>query len=80
MFVSLLCVVVVVMVVRGGLTVAGDGGRHVQTDMGDTGARLMGRKEAPTTIQESVEGICVRVSLFRGRGRRRVMLMSCAGR
>ncbi|KAK3904911.1 hypothetical protein C8A05DRAFT_42060 [Staphylotrichum tortipilum] len=34
---------------------------HVQTDMGDVGARLMGRKEAPTTIQESVDGICARI-------------------
>lgn len=29
--------------------------------MGDTGARLMGRKEAPTTIQDSVDGILARV-------------------
>lgn len=36
--------------------------RHVQTDMGDSGARLMGRKEAPTTLQQSVDGICARVS------------------
>ncbi|KAK4235195.1 hypothetical protein C8A03DRAFT_18032 [Achaetomium macrosporum] len=34
---------------------------HVQTDMGDQGARLMGRKEAPTTLRESVEGICARI-------------------
>ncbi len=69
MFISLLFVVVMmVMVARRGLTVTDDGGRHVQTDMGDTGARLMGRKEAPTTIQESVEGICARVSFCRGCG------------
>lgn len=35
--------------------------RHVQTDMGDQGARLMGRKEAPTTLEDSVRGICTRV-------------------
>ncbi|EME39084.1 dehydrogenase-like protein [Dothistroma septosporum NZE10] len=34
---------------------------HVQTDMGDSGARLMGRKEAPTTLQQSVDGICARI-------------------
>ena len=61
-----------------GLTVTG--GRHVQTDMGDVAARLMGRKEAPTTIQDSVEGICGRVSSFRGCGGKGVMLMCCADR
>ena len=35
--------------------------RHVQTDMGDQGARLMGRDEAPTTLDDSVRGICARV-------------------
>jgi hypothetical protein len=46
---------------KRGLTLAVLIGRHVQTDMGDQGARLMGRKEAPTTLQESVNGICARV-------------------
>lgn len=31
--------------------------------MGDAGARLMGRKEAPTTLKESVNGIIARVSV-----------------
>ncbi|KAE8362109.1 hypothetical protein BDV27DRAFT_160071 [Aspergillus caelatus] len=31
---------------------------HVQTDMGDQGARLMGRPQAPTTVADSVAGIC----------------------
>lgn len=31
--------------------------------MGDQGARLMGRKEAPTTLETSVNGICARVCL-----------------
>ncbi|RMJ28736.1 hypothetical protein PHISP_00381 [Aspergillus sp. HF37] len=35
---------------------------HVQTDMGEQGARLMGRKEAPTTIGESVAGIRARTN------------------
>ncbi|KAK9781102.1 putative Norsolorinic acid ketoreductase nor1 [Seiridium cardinale] len=34
---------------------------HVQTDMGAQGARLMGRKEAPVTIDDSVNGICARI-------------------
>ncbi|KAK4175374.1 hypothetical protein QBC36DRAFT_331608 [Triangularia setosa] len=34
---------------------------HVQTDMGDQGARLMGRSKAPTTIDESITGICARI-------------------
>lgn len=35
--------------------------RHVQTDMGAQGARLMGRPEAPVTLDDSVNGICARV-------------------
>ncbi|OGM47494.1 aflatoxin biosynthesis ketoreductase nor-1 [Aspergillus bombycis] len=34
---------------------------HVQTDMGDQGARLMGRPRAPTTVADSVAGICARI-------------------
>ncbi|KNG83779.1 hypothetical protein ANOM_008218 [Aspergillus nomiae NRRL 13137] len=34
---------------------------HVQTDMGDQGARLMGRPQAPTTVADSVAGICARI-------------------
>ena len=29
----------------------------VQTDMGNTGAQLLGMKEAPTTLEESVGGM-----------------------
>ena len=36
----------------------------------------MGRKEAPTTIQESVDGICARVSAF-VLATEEVMLISC---
>lgn len=39
-------------------------GSHVQTDMGDQGARLMGRSKAPTTIEESITGICARVCSY----------------
>ncbi|KAL4865138.1 hypothetical protein BDV12DRAFT_175087 [Aspergillus spectabilis] len=35
---------------------------HIQTDMGAQAARLFGRKEAPTTIEESVSGICARMA------------------
>lgn len=35
---------------------------HVQTDMGAQGARLLGRKEAPTTVQESVDNILTRIN------------------
>lgn len=38
-----------------------DQSRHIQSDMGAQAARLFGRKEAPTTIEESVTGICARV-------------------
>ncbi|CAK4034463.1 aflatoxin biosynthesis ketoreductase nor-1 [Lecanosticta acicola] len=34
---------------------------HVQTDMGDQGARLMGRKSAPTTVSDSVRGVFARI-------------------
>ncbi|KAL3458186.1 hypothetical protein BJX64DRAFT_228447 [Aspergillus heterothallicus] len=36
--------------------------RHIQSDMGAQAARLFGRKEAPTTINESVAGICTRMA------------------
>ncbi|KAI9373004.1 putative sterigmatocystin biosynthesis ketoreductase stcE [Aspergillus egyptiacus] len=35
---------------------------HIQSDMGAQAARLFGRKEAPTTIAESVTGICARMA------------------
>ncbi|KAL2819645.1 hypothetical protein BDW59DRAFT_174765 [Aspergillus cavernicola] len=35
---------------------------HIQTDMGAQAARLFGRKEAPTSIDESVTGICARMA------------------
>ncbi|KAL2867506.1 SDR family oxidoreductase [Aspergillus lucknowensis] len=35
---------------------------HIQSDMGAQAARLFGRKEAPTTIDESVSGICARMA------------------
>ncbi|KAL4784874.1 hypothetical protein BJX76DRAFT_347442 [Aspergillus varians] len=35
---------------------------HIQSDMGAQAARLFGRKEAPTTIDESVTGICARMA------------------
>ncbi|KAL2850261.1 putative sterigmatocystin biosynthesis ketoreductase stcE [Aspergillus pseudoustus] len=35
---------------------------HIQSDMGAQAARLFGRKEAPTTIEESVAGICGRMA------------------
>ncbi|KAL4988009.1 putative sterigmatocystin biosynthesis ketoreductase stcE [Aspergillus falconensis] len=35
---------------------------HIQSDMGAQAARLFGRKEAPTTIVESVTGICARIA------------------
>ncbi|KAL4769276.1 putative sterigmatocystin biosynthesis ketoreductase stcE [Aspergillus nidulans var. acristatus] len=35
---------------------------HIQSDMGAQAARLFGRKEAPTTIEESVAGICARMA------------------
>ncbi|KAL4789095.1 hypothetical protein BDV19DRAFT_397449 [Aspergillus venezuelensis] len=35
---------------------------HIQSDMGAQAARLFGRKEAPTTIKESVTGICARMA------------------
>jgi len=41
-----------------------DQSRHIQSDMGAQAARLFGRKEAPTTIEESVTGICFRVCYF----------------
>lgn len=41
-----------------------DESRHIQSDMGAQAARLFGRKEAPTTIEESVTGICLRVCYF----------------
>ncbi|KAL4898951.1 putative sterigmatocystin biosynthesis ketoreductase stcE [Aspergillus multicolor] len=35
---------------------------HIQSDMGAQAARLFGRTEAPTTIEESVAGICARMA------------------
>ncbi|KIA75631.1 ketoreductase [Aspergillus ustus] len=35
---------------------------HIQSDMGAQAARLFGRKEAPTTIDESVAGVCTRMA------------------
>ncbi len=38
--------------------------RLVQTDMGNTGAKRFGMKEAPVPTKDSVAGVVAQVSLF----------------